>query len=222
MSKSLQDQLKALGLAKETAPRPVPKKNQKPNPGPTQHATRRNDKPLQAGSKHNQPWQAQPGQARPVQAQPRQQGSHPPGKLELPTADSSKLTLEQAYILREQQSRTEAEAAKESKRLADLKRRQINNAIKAIVQPYRLNDPAAELARHFIYKERIRKVNVTLEQFKAINAGQLGLVYLSGGYHVLSSKHVDQVRMLSLEHVPDLSGGAQSDQQVPVPDDLIW
>jgi uncharacterized protein YaiL (DUF2058 family) len=136
--------------------------------------------------------------------------------------DVTDLTLEQAYVLREQQSRAEQEASKERKRLEDLQRRQVNNAVKAIVEPHRLNDPAAELARHFMYKGRIRKVNVTLEQFKALNEGALGLVYLSGGYHLLPAEHVLKVQALSEDHVPDLSGGVEEEEQFPVPDDLIW
>jgi len=202
MSKSLQDQLKALGLAKDPAPRQVFDRNPKPNPRSARPAAGRNSAPKQT----------HPGQKLP----------RPPGKHRTSTIQENKLTLEQAYVLREQQSRAEAEALKENKRLEDLKRRQINSAIKAIVQPNRLNDPAAEVGRHFIYKERIRKVNVTLQQFKAINEGKLGLVYLSGGYHVLSSEHVEQVRVLSQEHVPDLSGGEEDEEQFPVPDDLIW
>ena len=202
MSKSLQDQLKALGLAKEPVPKPVAKKAHKPNSGSPQHARRPKESALHA--------------------KPQATAPRPPGEFGSPTVDGGDLTLEQAYVLREQQARAEAEASKESKRLEDLKRRQINNAIKAIVEPHRLNDPAAEVARHFTYKGRIRKVSVTLEQFKALNEGKFGLVYLSGGYHVLATEHINQVRTLSEEHVPDLSGGAEEEEQFPVPDDLIW
>ncbi len=202
MSKSLQEQLKALGLAKEPAPKPVARKTHKPGSCSTQHARRPKESALQA--------------------KPQATAARPPGQSGLPAVDGGDLTLEQAYVLREQQLRTEAEASKESKRLEDLRRRQVNNAIKAIVEPHRQNDPAAEVARHFMYKGRIRKVSVTLEQFKALNEGQLGLVYLSGGYHVLATEHVNQVRVLSEDHVPDLSGGAEEEEQFPVPDDLIW
>lgn len=204
MSKSLQDQLKALGLAKETAPRPVAKPKHTPTPGSPTAPRRPREKPRQAQSK------------------PRNDSAQPPARSASPPVDVTNLTLEQAYVLRERQSRAEQEASKERKRLEDLQRRQINNAVKAIVEPHRLNDPAAELARHFMYKGRIRKVNVTLEQFKALNEGALGLVYLSGGYHLLPAEHVLKVRALSEDHVPDLSGGAEEEEQFPVPDDLIW
>lgn len=204
MSKSLQDQLKALGLAKEPAPGSVAKHSHKPIAGSPASPRRPHKNPQRARSTQNQ-------------------NSVKRSRLLVPAAsDVVDLTLEQAYALRKQQLRAEDEAGKERKRLEDLKRRQINNAIKAIVEPNRLNDAAAELARHFTYKGRIRKVSLTLEQFKALNEGALGLVYLSGGYHVLPAAHVSEIRALSADHVPDLSGGAEQEEQFPVPDDLIW
>lgn len=180
MSKSLQDQLLSLGLAK-SRPKPKPKKQQ----------TR---KPPSKGK--------------------RSDGSGKPNQ--------SELTLEQAYRLREKQTREQAEQARERKRAADRKRRELNQKIRAIVEPNRLNDAEAELTRNFLYKGRIRKVNVSAEQLKALNSGELGIVYLSGGYHLLTAENVGQVRSLSTEHVPDLSGSEIEEEEFPVPDDLLW
>ena len=90
------------------------------------------------------------------------------------------------------------------------------------MEPNRLNDPEAGLSRNFLFKGRIRKVNVTAEQLGALNDGRLGIVYLAGGYHILPPHIVEQVRSLSAEHVPDLAAGPDEDGQHPVPDDLIW
>ena len=94
--------------------------------------------------------------------------------------------------------------------------------MKAIVKEHRLNDPNAEVARNFMYKGRIRKINLTPEQLRLVNQGDLGVVYLLGGYHLLPADQVDAARQLSAEHVPDLSGSADDDEEFPVPDDLIW
>jgi uncharacterized protein YaiL (DUF2058 family) len=192
MSKSLQEQLQALGLARaassgqgKTAAREAAGKGKRPGRAPPKPAGK-------AGSGADR------------------------------SAASAEMSLQQAYRLREQQAKEQAEQAREQKRLKDLRRRQVNDAIRAIVEPNRLNDLAAELSRHFMYKGRIRKVNVTADQLKALNEGELGLVYLAGGYHVLPPEYVEQVRALSAEHVPDLSGGAAEDEQFPVPDDLVW
>ena len=56
-----------------------------------------------------------------------------------------------------------------------------------------------------------------------LDAGELGIVYLSGGYHLLAREHTEAVRRLSETHVPDLSVGTDDDdEEFPVPDDLIW
>ncbi|MGH8035127.1 MAG: DUF2058 family protein, partial [Lysobacterales bacterium] len=137
----------------------------------------------------------------------------------------SDLSLEAAYRLREQQTKQQAELVRERKRQLDLERRRLNEAIREIVMPHRLNDDSAELTRNFLYKGRIRKVRVTPGQLKFLNEGALGLVYLSGSYHILESEQVRAVSELSQEHVPDLSGGTSgdgADEEFPVPDDLIW
>ncbi|MDT8319165.1 MAG: DUF2058 family protein, partial [Xanthomonadales bacterium] len=91
-----------------------------------------------------------------------------------------------------------------------------------IVHEHRLNCDDAEVARNFLFRGRIRKVNVTREQLVALNAGELGVVYLAGRYHLLPEAALNEVRALSAEHVPDLSGSEPDDDEFPVPDDLIW
>ncbi len=73
-----------------------------------------------------------------------------------------------------------------------------------------------------MFRERIRKVYVTPEQHKALGEGRLGLVYLSGGYHVLDGDHVEAVRKIAADHVVDLGGDEPEDEEFPVPDDLVW
>jgi len=164
-------------------------------------------RPDPAGKKHDQPRRSSPpGNDRP--------GSDRPG-------DETDLSLKQAYLLREKQEKEQAEQARQRKSLEDRRRRQLNESIRAIVEPNRLNDAAAEFSRHFMYKGRIRKVNVTVEQLKALNEGCLGLVYLAGGYHILKPEYVEQVRLLSAAHVPELVS-EETEEEYPVPDDLIW
>jgi uncharacterized protein YaiL (DUF2058 family) len=193
MSDSLKDQLLALGLAK-----PSSGKNTKP---------RRNS----AGRpKRNPPKGKQPGKAQSTR-----------GRAAQPKDDSS-VSLAQAFQLRDKHSKAEAEQAKQKKREENLRRRQLNKEIRSIVEPNRLNDQSAELTRNFMYKGRIRKVNVTAEQFVALNQGELGLVYLAGGYHIMKPEQIKRVVVLSPENVPDLQTSSDEDEEFPVPDDLIW
>jgi uncharacterized protein YaiL (DUF2058 family) len=132
------------------------------------------------------------------------------------------IALSRAYALRHQEEKRQIEETKRKKQQEDRRRRELNTKLKAIVKENRLNDANADVPRNFMYKGRIRKINLTAEQLKAVNQGELGVVYLLGGYHLLTAEHVAAVRKLSEEHVPDLAGAAEDDEEFPVPDDLIW
>lgn len=132
------------------------------------------------------------------------------------------ISLQQAWRQRTDSERREVEDAKRRKREEDLKRRQVNARIQPIVEAHKLNDPAAELKRNFLYKGRIRSVLVTPEQLQALNDGSLGLVFLRGSYFILAPDIVAQVEAISPEHVPDLGGGDSEEEEHPVPDDMVW
>ncbi len=190
MSKSLQDQLLALGLAREKPSKP--RKSSQRRPGKA-------DRQPGGGSFTKK------GQGRGKQA------------------DESELSLDRAYALRKQEEKKQADAARKRKQAEDRQRRELNKQIKAIVHKHRLNDIKADVPRHFMYRGRIRKISVTPDQLKALNAGELGIAYLSGGYHLLAPEHLEAVRKLSQDHIPDLTSGASEEtEEFPVPDDLIW
>jgi uncharacterized protein YaiL (DUF2058 family) len=190
MSKSLQDQLLALGLADEKA--------QKVR-RPARH---------KSGKAEQRPGAARylkKGQAR--------------GK----PVDAGEVSLDRAYALRKQEEKKQADTARKRKQAEDRKRRQLNKDIKAIVNIHRLNDAKAEIPRHFMYRGRIRKINLTSVQLKALNAGDLGIAYVSGGYHLLSPEYVEAVRKLSEDHIPDLASvETKEEKEFPIPDDLTW
>jgi uncharacterized protein YaiL (DUF2058 family) len=174
MSESLQDQLKALGLAKE---------------------------------------------------KPRKQRSHNKKRKHEPAAKSeAEMSLDQAYRLRQKEEKESARLKKEEKRLQDLERRRINKQVQELVDAHALNDKKAELKRNFMYKGRIRSVLVTPEQLKALNAGELGVVFIRGSYILMLPEHVEQVRAISADHVPDLGSDSPDDEddEFKVPDDLVW
>jgi len=138
-------------------------------------------------------------------------------------AAGGELSLDKAYSLRQQEEKKQANTARKRKQAQDRQRRQLNTQIRAIVSKHRLNDTKAEVPRHFMYRGRIRKINLTPDQLKALNAGELGIAYLSGSYHLLAPEHVEAVRKLSAEHIPDLtSGQTEEENEYPIPDDLTW
>ena len=134
------------------------------------------------------------------------------------------VSLDQAYRLRKQEEKQSVQAKKEQKRFQDLQRRRVNKQIQELVDTYALNDRKAELKRNFLYKGRIRSVLCTPEQLKALNGGELGVVFLRGNYLLMLPEHVELVRAVSEDHIPDLGGNEPDDEddEHKVPDDLVW
>jgi uncharacterized protein YaiL (DUF2058 family) len=136
---------------------------------------------------------------------------------------AGELSLDQAYALREREERRQAQRARQQKLEEDRRRRQLNKAIREIVASQRQNCEDADLPRNFMFNGRIRKIYVTAEQQSALSAGDLGIVYLSGSYHLLGPGALASVREISQEHVVDLGLEADhEDPEHPVPDDLVW
>lgn len=181
MSDSLQDQLRALGLATG-------------KPG-KKNTSRSKKKPVKTAARN------------------RNRGAGQAGDL----------SLEKAYALKRREEQKQADHARRKKQAEDRQRRQLNNQIRDIVKASRLNKDDAEHARNFLFKGRIRKINVSPDQLRALNSEELGVVYLSGGYHLLDRENVERVRALSADHVVDLADDETADDgEFPVPDDLNW
>jgi uncharacterized protein YaiL (DUF2058 family) len=185
MGDSLQDQLRALGLARDEADRS--KTERKKSRAGTHRAKRSGTRKESRGQ------------------------------------DATEPSLARAWSLREREEQKQAEQARKRKQAEDRRRQEINRAIREIVTAHRQNVESAEVARNFLYKGRIRKLYVTPEQQRALSAGALGIVFLTGGYHLLAPQQIDAVRAISPEHVVDLGGEAEGDESgSPVPDDLVW
>jgi len=86
-----------------------------------------------------------------------------------------------------------------------------------------LNKADAELARHFDYGGKIRRVHVDAAQLAELNAGTLVVVQLDGRYLLVRPDIADRVEAIAPEHValrvdPDASDASDDG----VPDDLVW
>lgn len=132
------------------------------------------------------------------------------------------MSLEKAYALKQRDERKQADHKRRKKQAEDRQRRLLNKEIRTVVEAARLNSKDAGIARNFMFRGRIRKIHVTPDQLKALNGGELGIAYLSGGYHLLAKKDLEAVRKLSAEHVIELESEVDDDGDHPVPDDLIW
>jgi len=136
---------------------------------------------------------------------------------------NAEISLDKAYGIRNREERLQKERAIAVKREQERQRRQTNQKIQALIKESSVRDPAAENKRNFLYKGRIRSVLATREQINEINAGSIGVVYLSGNYHLLPMDKIEEIRQFAPDHIPDLSGAEHPDEEAnPVPDDLIW
>jgi len=160
----------------------------------------------------------------PKKTEPEPKKQHTPRpKVVKPKKDSSEISLDQAYRIRIKEERLQREKAVELKQEQERLRRQTNQKIQALIQENAIRDPAAENKRSFLYKGRIRSVLATREQINEINSGSIGVVYLSGNYHLMRADKIEEIRQFAPDHVPDLSGAERADEEEnPVPDDLIW
>ena len=122
--------------------------------------------------------------------------------------------------------RIEAERVKqEEARL----RREAKAKVAELLAGKALNDPAAEIARHFDYGGKIKRVHVNAEQLKALNAGELGVVQLDGRYvlvtaEVLALAEATFAPAIALKVDPNAPSADDpyADPLYQVPDDLVW
>jgi len=137
--------------------------------------------------------------------------------------DSAEVSLDQAYKIRNKDERRQKQQAITQKREQERQRRQVNQKIKSLVKQYAVRDDAADSKRNFLYKGRIRSVLATREQINKINSGALGVVYLSGNYHLMPADKVEEICQFAPDHIPDLTGAENEEEKDnPVPDELIW
>ena len=155
-------------------------------------------------------------------AEPKKQPKAQPRAVN-PKKSSAEISLDRAYSIRNKEERLQKERAVELKREQERQRRQTNLKIQALIKESAIRDPVAENKRSFIYKGRIRNVLANREQINEINSGAIGVVYLSGNYHLMPADKIEEIRQFAPDHIPDLSGAEREDEEEnPVPDDLIW
>ncbi len=215
MGLSLRDQLLQAGFT-QSKPEPKPEVRREHSPGqrrgggPTQQPPRRDHRP--------QP----PQQARKAEAPKPPREPKPGGEP----------SLAHAYQIRaETEKREREEAQKRAQEEAQRKREQ-RVKLAALVAGKAQNNPAGEHARNFSYGKKIRKVNVTPEQFQMLNAGELGVAQVDGRFMILSPELIREVLILAPQHValfvPEGIGASAnpdddySDPRFQVPDDLVW
>ncbi|WP_240098391.1 DUF2058 domain-containing protein [Thermomonas flagellata] len=202
MSHSLRDQL--LGLGFKEAPREPRRPPAAGAPPAGQGA---------GAGKSPKSKSTQPGKPRPA-GRPRT-----PGEID----------LARAYALRAQQEKQERIAAERQRQEQARLRREARARLEALLQGRALNAAEAEHVRHFEYGGKIKRVHVTAEQLKALNAGQLGVVQLHGRYLLVDAATLAEAEAVFPEAValkvdPQAPAAEDpyADPRYQVPDDLVW
>ena len=131
------------------------------------------------------------------------------------------IDLAKAYAIRAQKEKDERIEAERQKQEAARQRREARAKLGAFLQGKALNDAGAEIARHFEYGGKIKRIHVNEAQLKALNAGELGVVQLDGRYLLVDIATLDAAAgifpaCVALRVDPDAP--AEDD----IPDDLVW
>lgn len=219
MSDSLRDQL--LGLGFKPAPKPdkpahKPAHSRKPPHNPSQTPGQRpaGARPQGAGK---------PGQdARPQGRNAQGQKPHRPRTRE-------EIDLAKAYAIRAQREKEERIEAERVKQEEARLRREAKAKLADFVKDKALNDAAAEIARHFPYGGKIKRVYVNADQLKALNAGELGVLQLDGRYLLVTAAVLAEAEAifapavaLRVDPNAPAADDPYADPKYQVPDDLVW
>jgi len=215
MSKSLRDQLLGLGYQPAAKPESPPAAKKPSSSLPRErHASGKSGAPGKSGK----PAERAP---RPVDAARRR----PP----LAVRSREEMDLAKAYALRaqkEKDDRIEAERARQEEARI---RREAKARLAVLLKDKALNDSAAEIARHFEYGGKIKRIHVTAAQLRALNAGELGVLQADGRYLLVSAALLAEAEAifpaavaLKVDPGATASDDPYGDPAYQVPDDLVW
>ena len=220
MSNSLRDQL--LGLGFKPAPKPEKKTESRPQKpgGKPSHG-----KPGQDRAVQGRPAQSKPPHGRPAHGKPSGQGA----QAHKPRREGGEMDLAKAYAIRAQREKEERIEAERLKQEEARLRREAKAKLAELVKDKALNDPNAEIARHFPYGGKIKRIYVNEAQLKQLNAGELGVVQLDGRYLLVTAALLDEAGSvfapavaLKVDPHATAEEDPYADPQYQVPDDLVW
>lgn len=228
MSDTLRDQLMGLGF--KPVPKPERSNDRKPDRKPE---ARRDGRPAggRPGGTGARPNPGKPGENRPASARPGNAGPRGNGRPQGARKPRSQeeMDLAKAYAIRAQREKEERIEAERLKQEEARVRREAKAKLEVLLKDASLNKDDAEIARHFPYGGKIKRIYVTPEQLKALNAGELGVVQVAGRYMLVTAEMLAQAEAIFAAAVAlkvDPNATAEddpyADPQYQVPDDLVW
>jgi uncharacterized protein YaiL (DUF2058 family) len=233
MSDTLRDQL--LGLGFKAAPKPERKPDRKPDarrdgrPGNKPQGAR---PPAKPGDAARPPREGDAARRAP-HGKGRPGGGARPGQGQNPGQGKPRsredIDLAKAYAIRAQKEKDDRIEAERVKQEEARLRREAKAKLDVLLEGKALNDAAAEIARHFNYGGKIKRIYVTADQLKALNAGELGVLQQNGRYLLVTAAVLDEAEAVFAPSVAlrvDPNATAEEDPYADpayqVPDDLVW
>ena len=234
MTHNLRDQLLGLGF------KPAPKPERKPE---TAHDTSRRPGLVHPGSQAAGQPSSHPASTKPS-SRPHPAGPprpHTPPKRASRTGPPQRhggggkprtqedIDLAKAYAIRAQREKDERIAAEQARQEEARLRREARIRLAELVKDNGLNAADAEIARHFLYGGKIKRIYVTPTQLKALNTGELGVLQMEGRYVLVTAELLAQAEAIfppaiALKVDPDapVEDDPYADPLYQVPDDLVW
>ncbi len=222
MTDSLRDQLLGLGF------KPVPNPERKPERKPDRkdNGAADNRKPSNTGHSGRPGQSPKPAHARQGERAGHKAQSRGGGK---PARSREDIDLAKAYAIRAQKEKDERIEAERVKQEQARLRRDAKVKLTDLLAGRSLNAADAEHVRHFEYGGKIKRIHVTAEQLKALNAGELGVVQMEGRYLLVTAELLAQAEAVfapsvALKVDPEATreDDPYADPQYQVPDDLAW
>ena len=214
MTISLRDQL--LGLGFKDAPKPERKPQQKPAPGKSSPPEQgRGGKPVRADNRPHR-------RSAPHAAASRKLAQDKPRTRE-------DIDLAKAYAIRAQREKDERIEAERLKQEDARKRREAKAKLAGLIAGKGLNAADADHVRHFEYGGKIKRIHVTADQLRALNAGELGVLQQDGRYLLVTAALLAEAEAifapavaLKIDPNAPVEADPYADPQYQVPDDLVW
>jgi uncharacterized protein YaiL (DUF2058 family) len=168
---------------------------------------------------------AKPGESR----GPRPPGKPGEGRRGGKPRSQEEIDLAKAYAIRAQKEKEERIEAERVKQEEARLRREAKAKLAELVKDRGLNDKDADIARHFPYGGKIKRIHVNADQLRQLNAGELGVLQLDGRYLLVTAALLDEAEKVfapavALRVDPNAPAGDDpyADPQYQVPDDLVW
>ena len=153
-------------------------------------------------------------------AKPKQHVHHKPEPRK--PREPAEPDLAKAFALRARADRAEREAAEREAREKAAAKRERKRKLQALLAGKALNREEAEQVRNFEFAGKIRRLYVTPDQLRSINAGELGVVMQNGRAVLVLREIALEAQAIASEAVALLVDPDAPANDDGVPDDLMW